>query len=237
MATKKTTDNTETVISITAPKISKLTAHIVAESDLILCAKARSYEREEIFKQSHPKGTKIPAEYQQPYCLWEKLITSIHWLNPITYHDDDYSKYTEEEWREYMTNNKPCILAKAFQESMKEAFISCGFKESTGKAGSDFRRTISFKAITPIEFTSAGYDQHLAQTSGMSRTNVLTQQNVFTGWSADVEINFLETAFPAATVLDLLNFAGKFIGIGARRGEGYGRYHVDGDVRIENVSG
>ena len=222
MATKK-----NETIELSTIKEGSMIVKISGDSDLILCKKARSYEREEIFKQSHPKGTKIPAEYQQAYNLWEKLITSINWENPIEFHDDDYSKYTEEEWNKYMSENKPCILAKAFQESIKEAFISCGFKDSTGKAGTDFKRTISFQSRVPISFAQAGYDQHLAQTSGLSKTNVLTQQNVFNGWSAEIQINYLETAFPKETILDLIQCAGKFIGIGSRRGEGYGRYHIE----------
>lgn len=221
---QKATKSTEIVLS--EIKSKRMVVTIEGTSDLILCKKARSYEREEIFRQSHPKGTKIPAEFQQPYNIWEKLITSIHWLNPIEFHDDDYSKYSEEEWNQYMQENKPCVLGKAFQDSLKEAFISCGFKDSTGKAGTDFKRTISFEPITPISFAMAGYDQHLAQTSGLSRTNVLTQQNVFQGWSAKVAVDYLEIAFPKETILDLFACAGRFIGIGSRRGEGYGRYKV-----------
>lgn len=216
----------EVKISLSEIKVRKMVVTIVGDSDLILCKKARSYEREEVFKQSHPKGTKIPAEYQQSYNLWEKLITSIHWLNPIEFHDEDYSLYTEEEWKYYMENNAPCILGKAFRDSLKEAFISCGFKDSTGKNGSDLKRTVSFKPITPVRFAQAGYDQHLAQTSGLSRSNVLTQQNVFTGWSCDVEVSYLETAFPKETILEIFNCAGRFIGVGSRRGEGYGQYHI-----------
>ena len=223
MATKK-----KETIELSTIKEGFMIVKISGDTDLILNKKARSYEREEIFKQSHPKGTKIPAEYQQAYNIWEKLITSINWEKPIEFHDDDYSKYTEEEWNKYMRENRPCILAKAFQESIKEAFISCGFKDSTGKAGTDFKRTISFQSKVPVSFAVAGYDQHLAQTSGLSRTNVLTQQNVFTGWSAEIQINYLETAFPKETILDLIQCAGKFIGIGSRRGEGYGRYHIEG---------
>ena len=221
--TKKATEN-----EIHVPEIitKQMTVHIVGDSDLILCAKSRSYIREEVFKQSHPKGTKIPAKYQQDYNLWEKLITSIHWLNPIEFHDDDYSKYTEEEWNRYMTENKPCILANSWMGSFNEAFISCGFKDSTGKAGTDLKRTISFETLTPISFARAGYDQHLAQTSGLSRTNVLTQQNVFSGWTADVEVHYLPIAFPKETVLAIMQCAGSFIGVGARRKEGYGRYEV-----------
>lgn len=227
MVTKK-----NEVITLSTIKEGSMIVKISGDTDLVLCKKARSYEREEIFKQSHPKGTKIPAEYQQAYNIWEKLITSINWEKPIEFHDDDYSKYTEEEWNKYMSENKPCILAKAFQESIKEAFISCGFKDSTGKAGTDFKRTISFQSKVPIKFALAGYDQHLAQTSGLSRTNVLTQQNVFSGWSAEIRINYLESAFPKETILDLIQCAGKFIGIGSRRGEGYGRYHIEGVASV-----
>jgi hypothetical protein len=109
---------------------------------------------------------------------------------------------------------------------MKEAFISCGFKESTGKAGTDFKRTISIASIVPVGFGEAGYSQHLAQTSGLSRVNVITQQNVLHDWHCDVTVNALESAFPKQTIIELFNMAGTFIGVGSRRGEGYGRFHV-----------
>lgn len=224
--TKKSTENSKKM-NVNPVKVKRMSVSIVGDTDLILCSKARSYEREEIFKQSHPKGTKIPAEYQQDYNLWEKLITSIHWLHPIEFHDDDYSKYTEEEWRRYLETNSPCILGKAFKDSLAEGFKSFGYKDSTGRDGTDLKRTISIRPIIPISFAEAGYDQHLAQTSGLSRTNVLTQQNVFHGWSADVEIAYLETCFPKETILELFNAVGQMIGVGARRKEEYGRYHVE----------
>lgn len=225
MAQKKV-EVVETAINLEQIKPKTMIVTVNGTSDLILCKKSRSYELEEIYKQSHPKGTKIPAQFQQPYCLWEKLITSIHWEKPIEFHDSDYTKYTEEEWNRYMTENKPCILANSWIGSFSEAFISCGFKDSTGKAGTDLKRTISFDTLTPISFAQAGYDQHLAQTSGLSRTNVLTQQNVFSGWAADVVIHYLPIAFPKETVLGIMQCAGQFIGIGARRKEGYGRYEL-----------
>lgn len=225
MAQKKV-EVMETAINLEQIKPKTMIVTVNGTSDLILCKKSRSYELEEIYKQSHPKGTKIPAQFQQPYCLWEKLITSIHWKHPIVFHDSDYKEYTEEEWNRYMTENKPCILANSWIGSFSEAFISCGFKDSTGKAGTDLKRTISFDTLTPISFAQAGYDQHLAQTSGLSRTNVLTQQNVFSGWTADVVIHYLPIAFPKETVLGIMQCAGQFIGIGARRKEGYGRYEL-----------
>lgn len=213
------------VITLNPIKTSRFTVCIEGDSDLILCKKARSFELSEMFKQSHPKGTQIPAELSQPYNVWEKLITSIHWEKPITLHDD-WSLYTEEEWNDYMTNNRPLILGKAFQDSLKEAFISCGFKESTGKAGTDFRRTISIAPKNPIEYSGVRSDEHLARANDMKGTNVLTQANVFSGWKCEIPVVSLESAFPKQTIIELFNMAGTFIGIGSRRGEGFGRYHV-----------
>ena len=168
---------TEKNIELTSLPIKSVTFTLVGDTDLILCKKARSFERQEIFKQSHPKGTKIPSEYQQPYCLWERLITSIHWLNPIEFHDDNHELYTEEEWRSYMQNNKPCILGKAFKDSMKEAFISCGFKESTGKNGTDYMRTTRISEINPITFADAGYDPYEKKLLGITAmTSLLGKQ-------------------------------------------------------------
>ena len=216
----------EKTVTIAQAKIMSFNVHIEGTSDLHLCKKARSFELAEIFKQSHPKGTQMPAYLTQDYNLWEKLITGIHWEHPITFHDDDWSLYTEEEWTDYMTNNRPCLLGKAFQDSMKEAFISCGFKESTGKAGTDFKRTISIASIVPVGFQEAGYSQHLAKANDMRGTNVITQQNILHNWYCDVHIDALESAFPMETIINLLNTAGMFIGVGSRRGEGYGRFKV-----------
>jgi len=216
---------TETIVLEQIRKGS-LIVTIEGMTDLLLKAMPRSTELEQIFKQSHPKGTKIPAKFTQPYCLWEKLITSIHWQNPITFHDDDWSLYTEDEWKDYMKNNKPCILGKAFKDSFKETFVSCGFKETTGKAGTDFNRTVSISALNPVTFVEASYEQTLPETSGLNRTKVLTETNRFSGWKCDFKISYLESAFPKETLMEIISYAGEFIGIGARRGEGYGRYCI-----------
>lgn len=217
----------ETTIAVEAAKIETVKLHLAGDEDLVLCAKARSYEMPEIFKQSHPKGTKLPDKYMQEYNLWEKLITSIHWRDPIAYHDD-WSLYTEEEWNHYMQTNAPCILAKAWLESFKEAFISCGFKDSTGKSGADLRRTLSMThRLTPVTFAQAGYDMHLVPNNTMAHTNVLSVPSVFSGWSCDIELSVLKTAFPIETIIEMVQTSGKFIGIGSRRGDGFGRYHIE----------
>lgn len=207
-------------------KYTILEIDIEGDSDLILCKKSRSFEMLEIFKQSHPKGTEVPKTLLQPYNMWEKLITSVHWMKPIEFHDDDWSKYTEEEWQTYMTENSPVILGKAFKDALAEAFISLGFKESTGKAGTDFKRCTEFERICPVSFAQAGYDQHLVMTNTASKVNVLTQQNVFSGWMTTVKVTLFERTLPADTLVSMFSAAGTFIGVGSRRSEGYGRYHV-----------
>lgn len=220
-------NETQSTITIAPVKTTRILVTLAGDTDLILCKKARSFEREEMFKQSHPKGTKIPAEYQQPFNMWEKLITSIHWQKPIEFHDDDYSLYTQEEWEKYMRENTPVILGKAFKDSLAEAFKSCGYKDATGKAGTDFARTMKFSQYNPVTFAQAYYDQHLAMTKGLSSVNVLTTQNCFSGWKCELEIEFLPGVFPMETLVDLITTAGKFIGVGSRRKEEYGRYHIE----------
>lgn len=219
-------------ITIEAARTETLRMKLVGDEELVLCGKARSYEIPEIFKQSHPKGTKLPDKYNQPFCLWEKLITSIHWEKPVVFHDDDYTLYTEEEWHGYLKNNRPCILAKAWTESFKEAFISCGFKDSTGKSGADLRRTVSIAhRLTPVSFAEAYYDMHLVPNNTMAHTNVLNVPTCFRGWTCEIDVNFLKVAFPRETIIEMVQTAGQFIGIGSRRGDGFGRYHVE-EVKI-----
>ena len=119
-------------IDIEPIKENIITLDIVGDSDLILHKKSRLYEWGEVWKQNHPMGAELPEKFQGKN-KWEQLITSITWEKPITFHDDDINLYTEEEWKEYMINNRPCILTQAFQKSFQEAFKTFGFKDSTKK--------------------------------------------------------------------------------------------------------
>lgn len=49
----------------------------------------------------------MPEIYNQGKNIWEGLITGIHWEKPITFHDEDISLYTQEEWESYMKDNRP----------------------------------------------------------------------------------------------------------------------------------
>lgn len=212
-------------------KETKLKVEIIGDSTLILSGKARSYERAEVFKQSHDKGTEMPKEFMQPKNPWEQLITSIHWLNTIEYHDEDYSLYTEEEWNKYMSENKPCILSNAWFGTLAEAFKTFGYKDSTGKAGTDFQRAVNIKTLTPIEFSEVRTNMKLVPNTGINKTNVVQLQNEFDGWKCELELSVADVVFPYATILSVIQTAGTYIGLQTQRKNGYGRYHI-GNVDI-----
>lgn len=224
---------------IKIPKLgaTKLNVELIGISDLILNKKSRSYELQEVFRQTNPKGTKIPAKLSQPYSLWEHLITSITWRDAITFHDDDYQKYTEDEWKEYMRNNAPCILRQAFVGSMAEAFKTFGYKgkEGTGKDGTDLKRAVNFdQPIYPISFANVGYEQKLIPNTGISKTNVVGQYNIFNGWRCNISFTFPERVFPVDTMIELLGVTGEYVGVGTQRKNGYGRWEI-GKIERYNI--
>jgi len=61
---------------------------------------------------------------------------------------------------------------------------------------------------------------------------VLVSLNRFVGWSADITIQYLETAFSTEQILNIITLAGFGIGIGSGRSSGYGRYHVE---KVETI--
>ena len=223
---KKATD-LEKTFSLEPVKQTIIDVELVGTSDLILNKKCRSYERAEVWKQTNPKGAKMPKDLDQDYNLWEHLITSITWNKPIEFHDDDYSLYTQEEWERYMRENNPCILASAFVGAMSEGFKTFGFKDATGKAGTDFKRAVNFQSPKfPITFSGVGYEQKLIPTQGISRTNVVGQYNVFSGWKCRVQLACADVVFPYETIVDLLATTGRFIGIGTQRKNGFGHFEI-----------
>lgn len=220
------------LINIEPMKQTILNIELIGDTDLILNKKCRSYERSEVWKQSHPKGSKMPKELDQPYCLWEHLITSITWNKPIEFHDDNYSLYTQEEWEKYMRENNPCILSAAFAGAMNEAWKTFGFKESTGRDGTDFKRSVNFlNTRFPVTFDAVEFEQKLVPNTGLNKTNVVAQYNLFHGWKCDVSLSVADIVFPYQTIIDLVGVTGKFIGVGTQRKNGYGHFSI-GHIEI-----
>lgn len=214
-------------IKIEPIKETTMSVKLVGDTDLILNGRSRQYVMSEVWKQSHDKGSEMPAIYRQSKNMWEQRITSIHWKNPIEYHDDDISLYTEEEWNKYMNENQPCILAMAFAKSFKECFLTF-FRDSTGKKGTDLSRALNMGgSVFPIDFASVRIEDSIVPTTGLGSTSVISSVNVFSGWSCEIVVSCADIVFPPETLVSIINTAGKYIGIGTQRSNGFGRYHIE----------
>jgi hypothetical protein len=208
-------------------KETTLRLELIGDTDLILHKRSRYYEQAECWKQAHDKGTKMPEIYNQSKNIWEGLITGIHWEKPITFHDEDISLYTQEEWESYMKDNRPCILTQAFKKAFTETFITF-FKDSTGKKGTDIKRSLSMAgSICPVTFSDVEVVSNIVPTSGISASPVLCSSNVFHNWRTTIEVSCPDIVFPHETVLQLIETSGKYIGIGTQRANGNGRYHIN----------
>lgn len=208
-------------------KETTLRLELIGDTDLILHKRSRYYEQAECWKQAHDKGTKMPEIYNQGKNIWEGLITGIHWEKSITFHDEDISLYTQEEWESYMKDNRPCILTQAFKKAFTETFITF-FKDSTGKKGTDIKRSLSMtESICPVDFESVEVVNNIVPTSGISASPVLCSSNVFHNWRTTIEVSCPDIVFPHETVLQLIETSGKYIGIGIQRANGNGRYHIN----------
>lgn len=220
----------EKTITIKPIKENIITLTLVGDSDLILHKKSRNYEQGQVWIQNQPPGTEMPERYQGKN-VWEQFITTITWEKPITFHDDNVNLYTEDEWKEYMENNRPCILTQAFAKSFQEAFKTFGFKDSTKKAGTDFQRALNFDGNKiPINFTSVTPESKLVPNTGINKSNVVCNQNVFTGWNCEITLRMPEKVFPIETVVSVVSTAGRYIGVGSQRKNGYGRYHIESAI-------
>lgn len=214
-------------IKIVAIKENVITLDLVGDSDLILHKKSRLYEMGQVWAQNQPKGAELPERFQGKN-KWEQFITTITWEKPITFHDDDVGLYTEEEWRYYMENNRPCILTQAFSKSFQEAFKTFGFKDSTKKAGTDFQRALNFDGNKiPVDFTTVNCESKLVPNTGINKSNVVCNQNIFSGWKCQIALRMPEKVFPIETVVSVVSTAGRYIGVGSQRKNGYGRYHIE----------
>ena len=213
-------------VNLTPVKKTHMRVEIIGDSDLMLNKMGRYTQKKMIWEQEHPKGSTLPDLYNQPTNPWEKVITSIYWLNPIEFHDEDISLYSEEEWRKYMTENQPCILAQAFLKSFKEAVIT--FYKSSGLKGSDLRRSmVLIGKLCPITFAENRLHKNIVNTQEDGRGSaVLLEANVFSGWRTEIEFMTPSNVFPKESMLSIIQSTGEFIGIGSQRANGYGRYHI-----------
>ena len=148
---------------------------------------------------------------------WEQIITAMHWR------DETLTDFSEEGLKKALLENAPCISAFGLKKSFGEAVV----RNEIDKYKTKFDANVNIIApnnLIPVKFAEYHLDEKLM--SPKKGSPVLTRLNRFTGWSADVKIQYLDNVYSEEQILNIVNLAGFGIGIGSGRTSGYGRYSI-----------
>lgn len=212
MATQKT-------VEVKAPQssIKTMVVTIIGDSDLVL------NKMNDVTAKQLTDARKDKAKNLDKPNPWEQIITSIHWYNGKP------TDFSEEGLEKALKENAPCITTFGLKKSLADSVVRNGIDKYSTK----FNATVNINSkggLIPITFTQHFIDEKLM--SPKKGAPVLVSLNRFVGWSAKVTIQFLETAFSAEQILNIISLAGFGIGIGSGRSSGYGRYHIE----TENIA-
>ena len=214
MATKKV----EQAIEIKPIEPKRFIVSIEGDTDLIL-NKMNDYTVRTLteIRQDKAKTLEKPD-------YWECVITSIHWR------DGKPSEFSEESLKDALINNAPCISSFALKKAWGDAVV----RNEIDKYRTKFDNALNFigagDLLVPIKFTEHHIDSKLM--SPRKGSPVLSNLNRFSGWSADIEISFIDTVYSVEQLTNIINLSGFGLGVGSGRSSGYGRYHVTG---IRNI--
>lgn len=205
---------TEKTITIKPINVCTATITIVGDSDLIL-NKMNAPTSRMLTDVRKDKGKTIAEKN-----VWEEIITAVHWR------DGDPKEFTEESLHEALTTNAPCISAFGLKKSFEEAVV----RNEIDKYATKFRNAVNISApggLVPITFCEHYIDEKLM--SPKRGAPVLTRQNRFTGWTAEITVKYIEGgAYSLEQIIQIIGLAGFGGGIGSGRTSGYGRYHIGG---------
>lgn len=204
----------EKTIEVKPIKIEITTITITGDTDLILNKMDAPTTR--MLTDIRKDKSKTISEKNE----WEEIATKIHWQKPFG------DVYTEQTFKDALKNNAPCISAFGLKKSFGQAVVRNGIDTYSTK----FDATMNIVAennLVPIRFTEHYIDEKLM--SPKRGAPVLVRQNRFTGWSADITVQYISGgSFSLEQIIQVINLAGFSMGIGSGRTSGYGRYHVSG---------
>lgn len=202
------------VLEIKEVRPQIMTVHIVGDTDLVL-NKMNDVTARNLIDIRRDKAKKI----EKPN-VWEEIITAIHWR------DGKPSEFSEESMADALMNNAPCFTAFGAKKAFGEAVVRLGIDNYSTKFDASVN-IIASGGLIPIKFAEHFVDEKLM--SPKKGSPVLVHLNRFVGWSADIQISYIDSVYSAEQLLNVINLAGFGIGIGSgRRSCGYGRYHVEG---------
>ena len=207
----------EKTIEIQEIKPKKIIVSIEGDSDLIL-NKMNDVSTRQLtdIRKDKAKSLEKPNE-------WEQIITSIHWLNGKP------NEFSEKSLVAALKNNAPCITAFGLKKSFGQAVVRNEIDTYATKFDASVNILGKGDGLVPIKFAEHHVDEKLM--SPKRGAPVLVRLNRFSGWSADVEVSFMDNVYGVDQLVNVINLAGFGIGIGSGRSSGYGRYHVT-DVKL-----
>ena len=217
---KKTMTNTKAKakankeIVIPAIKLKKATITLIGESDLVL-NKMNKRNEAALIERNTDKAKDIKSPN-----MWEDAITAIHWRDGLPRD----LEYTEDEMKDLLTNNAPCISAFGLKKSFCQAVV----RNEIDTYSTKFDACVNVVApgnLIPINFAEHYIDEKLM--SPKKGSPVLVYLNRFTGWSAEVTVQYIDGgAYGLEQIMQVIRLAGFGIGIGSGRTSGYGRYTI-----------
>ena len=204
--------NNKEIVSLRPVEIGRARIHIVGDGTLCL-NKMNNRNKRTLTDQrkDRAKSMEVPNE-------WEDIITAIHWR------DGDPTEFTEESLIDCLKNNAPCITAFGLKKSWGQAVV----RNEIDTYATKFDNAVNITAINnlvPVSFSDHSVDEKLM--SPKRGAPVLVRLNLFSGWSADIDISYTANVYSLDQIVNIINLAGFGLGIGSGRTSGYGRYHVE----------
>lgn len=192
----------------------RVTISIVGDSDLVL-NKMNSVIVRQLSDVRNDKAKKIEKPNK-----WEEIITSVHWLN------GNPDEYTEETFLDKLKNDSPCITTHGVKEMLKDTVYRTGIDKNKTKMGTNVN-VIGYKGgnLIPVKFTEHYLNELLM--SPQRGKPILARLNCFKGWSADIELEYIDSVYSAEQLFNIMNVAGFGSGIGSSRNADFGRFHVE----------
>lgn len=194
------------------------TITIEGDGDIVLNKMNASNERQLIAEDRKAQGL-WEGQHKNK---WEYIITSMHWRDGIPVEDTN-ADCTEELFYKMLKENAPCITAFGLKKSWGQAVV----RNEIDAYSTKFDNAVNIIAVgglIPIKFAEWRLDTRLM--SPKRGAPVTTMLNHFTGWSAEIEIQYTENVYSLNEIMTIINCAGFGLGIGSGRTSGYGRYHI-----------
>ena len=157
---------------------------------------------------------------------WEHIITSVHWLNPVTI-EDGYNTCDEEMMHRLLEENKPCITTFGLKQSFGQAVVRNKIEQY--RTNFDVAmNVVPPNGLVPITFDSWSVEERYMDPTKGSPVKVWL--NHFHNWKAQFQVDYTDAVYTRDQLLNFIIRAGFGLGIGSGRSSGYGRYHI---VKVE----